>query len=108
MFPRLQRLLDQLMFTMLRRLVELQQLPWSNHDVLRVVQQGRVREQLDRVSIEAVPRLSYLLQRALVRVAREAQRLTRPLAMCSKQEISSAFKIVLSPALADSCIKVSN
>ncbi|XP_018020102.1 uncharacterized protein LOC108676527 isoform X2 [Hyalella azteca] len=87
------------------RLVELQQLPWSNHDVLRVIQQGRVREQLDRVSIEAVPRLSYLLQRALVRVAREAQRLTKPLAMCSKQEISSAFKIVLSPALADSCIK---
>ncbi|CAL4082308.1 unnamed protein product, partial [Meganyctiphanes norvegica] len=87
------------------RLVELQQLPWSNHDVLRVIQQGRVREQLDRVSMEAVPRLSYLLQRALVRVAREAQRLTRPLAMCSKQEVSSAFKIVLSPALADSCIK---
>ncbi|XP_063861764.1 ankyrin repeat and BTB/POZ domain-containing protein 2-like isoform X1 [Scylla paramamosain] len=87
------------------RLVELQQLPWSNHDVLRVVQQGRVREQLDRVSMEAVPRLSYLLQRALVRVAREAQRLTRPLAMCSKQEVSSALKIVLSPALADSCIK---
>lgn len=90
----------------LPRLVELQQLPWSNHDVLRVVQQGRVREQLDRVSMEAVPRLSYLLQRALVRVAREAQRLTRPLAMCSKQEVSSALKIVLSPALADSCIKV--
>ena len=56
--------------------------------------------------MEAVPRLSYLLQRALVRVAREAQRLTRPLAMCSKQEISSALKVVLSPALADSCIKV--
>lgn len=90
----------------MNRLVELQQLPWSNHDVLRVVQQGRVREQLDRVSMEAVPRLSYLLQRALVRVAREAQRLTRPLAMCSKQEVSSALKIVLSPALADSCIKV--
>ena len=81
-------------------------MPWGNHDVLRVVQQGRVREQLSRVSVEAVPRLSYLLQRALVRVAREAQRLTKPLAMCSKQEISSAFKIVLSPALADSCIKV--
>lgn len=94
------------MFCSFSRLVELQQLPWSNHDVLRVIQQGRVREQLDRLSMDAVPRLSYLLQRALVRVAREAQRLTKPLAMCSKREISSAFKIVLSPALADSCIKV--
>jgi hypothetical protein len=89
------------------RLVELQQLPWSNHDVLRVIQNGRIKEHLERVSMETVPRLSYLLQRALVRIARETQRLGRPLAMCSKQEVCSALRIVLSPALADSCIKVS-
>jgi ankyrin repeat/BTB/POZ domain-containing protein 2 len=53
------------------RLVELQQLPWSNHDVLRVIQNGRIKEHLERVSMETVPRLSYLLQRALVRIARE-------------------------------------
>lgn len=88
------------------RLVELQQLPWSNHDVLRVIQNGRIKEHLERVSMETVPRLSYLLQRALVRIARETQRLARPLAMCSKQEVCSALRIVLSPALADSCIKV--
>jgi ankyrin repeat/BTB/POZ domain-containing protein 2 len=88
-------------------LVELQQLPWSNHDVLRVIQQGRAREHLERVSMETVPRLAYLLQRALVRVAREAQRLARPLGMCSKHEVMSALRIVLSPALADSCTKVS-
>ena len=88
------------------RLVELQQLPWSNHDILRVIQNGRIKEHLERVSMETVPRLSYLLQRALVRVARETQRLARPLAMCSKQEVCSALRIVLSPALADSCIKV--
>ncbi|EFX81975.1 hypothetical protein DAPPUDRAFT_302879 [Daphnia pulex] len=87
------------------RLVELQQLPWSNHDVLRVIQNGRIKEHLERVSMETVPRLSYLLQRALVRIARETQRLGRPLAMCSKQEVCSALRIVLSPALADSCIK---
>ncbi|KAF4524417.1 hypothetical protein B566_EDAN009333 [Ephemera danica] len=86
-------------------LVELQQLPWSNHDVLRVIQQGRAREHLGRVSMETVPRLAYLLQRALVRVAREAQRLARPLGMCSKHEVASALRIVLSPALADSCTK---
>ena len=87
--------------------MELQQLPWSNHDVLRVIQNGRIKEHLERVSMETVPRLSYLLQRALVRIARETQRLARPLAMCSKQEVCSALRIVLSPALADSCIKVS-
>ena len=90
------------------RLVELQQLPWSNHDVLRVIQNGRIKEHLESVSMETVPRLSYLLQRALVRIARETQRLARPLAMCSKQEVCSALRIVLSPALADSCIKVRN
>lgn len=56
--------------------------------------------------METIPRLSYLLQRALVRIAREAQRLSRPLHMCSKHEVASALKIVLCPALADSCIKV--
>ncbi|XP_043223308.1 ankyrin repeat and BTB/POZ domain-containing protein 2-like isoform X3 [Amphibalanus amphitrite] len=87
------------------RLVELQQLPWSNHDVLRVIQNGRIKDQMERVSMETVPRLSYLLQRAIVRVAREAQRLARALGMCSKQEVLSALRVVLSPALSDTCSK---
>ncbi|XP_063980127.1 ankyrin repeat and BTB/POZ domain-containing protein 3 isoform X1 [Diachasmimorpha longicaudata] len=87
------------------RLVELQQLPWTHHDVLRVLQNGRTREHMDQVSMETIPRLSYLLQRALVRIGREIQRLSKPLGLCSKQEVYSAFKIVLCPALADSCTK---
>ncbi|XP_022255677.1 LOW QUALITY PROTEIN: ankyrin repeat and BTB/POZ domain-containing protein 2-like [Limulus polyphemus] len=87
------------------RLVELQQCPWSNHDVLKVIQNGRLKESLSLISMETVPRLAHLLQRPLVRVAREAQRFSRSLGMCSKQEISGALKVVLSPALADSCIK---
>ncbi|XP_065079465.1 uncharacterized protein LOC135702370 isoform X4 [Ochlerotatus camptorhynchus] len=87
------------------RLVELQHPPWSQHCVLRVLRSGRCREHSERVSVEAVPRLGYLLQRALVRVAREVQRLSGCLGLCSKHEVSGAFKIVLSPALADSCIK---
>ncbi|XP_062717124.1 uncharacterized protein LOC109418825 isoform X1 [Aedes albopictus] len=87
------------------RLVELQHPPWSQHCVLRVLRSGRCREHSERVSVEAVPRLGYLLQRALVRVAREVQRLSGSLGLCSKHEVSGAFKIVLSPALADSCIK---
>ncbi|XP_050466894.1 ankyrin repeat and BTB/POZ domain-containing protein BTBD11 isoform X2 [Cataglyphis hispanica] len=87
------------------RLVELQQLPWTHHDVLRVLQNGRTREHMEQVSMETIPRLSYLLQRALVRIGRETQRLAKPIGLCSKQEVYSAFKIVLCPALADSCTK---
>ncbi|EAA00055.5 AGAP011728-PA, partial [Anopheles gambiae str. PEST] len=87
------------------RLVELQHPPWSQHCVLRVIRTGRCREYAERVSVEAVPRLGYLLQRALVRVAREVQRLSGCLGLCSKHEVAGAFKIVLSPALSDSCIK---
>ncbi|XP_067214828.1 ankyrin repeat and BTB/POZ domain-containing protein 2 isoform X3 [Linepithema humile] len=87
------------------RLVELQQLPWTHHDVLRVLQNGRTREYMEQVSMETIPRLSYLLQRALVRIGRETQRLAKPIGLCSKHEVYSAFKIVLCPALADSCTK---
>lgn len=44
-------------------------------------------------------------QRPLVRIAREIQRLSVGLGLVSKHEIQSAFRIVLCPALADSCIK---
>ncbi|CAG0917017.1 unnamed protein product [Notodromas monacha] len=116
-------------------LVELQQLPWTVHDVLRVVRRHQSQSHgsggtLDggrhsspslaasstasvstatasegRVLTEVVPRLCYLLQRVLVRVGREAQRLAKPLGMCSKQEIAAALRVVLSSSLADSCVK---
>lgn len=92
--------------TLFFRLVELQHLPWSNHDVLKVIQNGRLKEHMERISMETIPRLSYLLQRALVRVGREVQRLACSLGMCSKQEVCSALRIILCPALADSCTKV--
>lgn len=87
------------------RLVELQHLPWTQQCVQRVLRSGRCREHLHRISSEAIPRLSYLLQRALIRVGREIQRLAAPTGLCSKHEVASAFKIVLCPPLADSCIK---
>lgn len=87
------------------RLVELQHPPWSQHCILRVIRTGRCREYSERISLETIPRLGYLLQRALVRVAREIQRLSAGLSLCSKHEVAGAFKIVLCPALADSCIK---
>ncbi|CAD7081360.1 unnamed protein product [Hermetia illucens] len=87
------------------RLVELQHPPWSQHCILKVIRAGRCRDHAERVSIEAVPRLGYLLQRALVRLSREVQRFSVVLGLCSKHEVAGAFKVVLCPALADSCIK---
>jgi ankyrin repeat and BTB/POZ domain-containing protein 2 len=87
------------------RLVELQHPPWSQYCLMRVIRIGRCRDFADRVSAEAVPRLGYLLTRALVRISREIQRLSSVLGLCSKHEIVGAFKMVLCPALADSCIK---
>lgn len=87
------------------RLVELQHPPWSQHCVMRVIRGGRCREHSERISNEVIPRLGYLLQRALVRTAREVQRLSCGLGLCSKHEVAGAFKIVLCPAIADSCIK---
>ncbi|RZC39551.1 ankyrin repeat and BTB/POZ domain-containing protein 2, partial [Asbolus verrucosus] len=89
------------------RLVELQHLPWTNHCILRVLQTGRFRDHVSRVSVETIPRLSYLLQRALVRIGREIQRLSSTLGICTKHDITVSFRIVLCPPLADSCIKAS-
>lgn len=87
------------------RLVELQHPPWNQHCIMRVIRAGRCREHADRIAPETIPRLGYLLQRALVRIAREVQRLSTGLGLCSKHEIAGAFKIILCPALSDSCIK---
>uniref|UniRef100_T1JAW8 ABTB2/3 histone-like domain-containing protein n=1 Tax=Strigamia maritima TaxID=126957 RepID=T1JAW8_STRMM len=87
------------------RLVEVQHLPWSNHEILRVLQNGRLDEAVERISMDVIPRLSYLLQRGLVRIAIEIQRFSRQLGLTSKQEVHSAFKVILAPALAHSCIQ---
>lgn len=87
------------------RLVEIQNPPWSQQCIFRVIRGGRCREHTERIMPETVPRLGYLLQRVLVRIAREIQRLCSDVGLCSKHEISGAFKIILCPALSDSCIK---
>ncbi|XP_060530713.1 ankyrin repeat and BTB/POZ domain-containing protein 2 [Cylas formicarius] len=87
------------------RLVELQHLPWTNHCILRVLQSGRCKDHMSRVSVETIPRLSYLLQRALVRIGRETQRLASTLGVCTKHDVTVSFRIVLCPPLADSCVK---
>ncbi|XP_026479832.1 ankyrin repeat and BTB/POZ domain-containing protein 2-like [Ctenocephalides felis] len=87
------------------RLVELHRAPWSARCIGRLIRHGRCRPHSDRLAPEAVPRLAQLLQRALVRIARESQRLAAALGFCSRHEIAAAMRIVLTPSLADSCIK---
>ncbi|CAH4036159.1 unnamed protein product [Pieris brassicae] len=87
------------------RLVELRCVPWTAGEVSRALQTGRCREAAARLAPDAPPRLAYLLQRALVRIAREAQRLSQNFGFCSKHEVAGAFRIILSTPLADSCIK---
>ncbi|XP_017123036.1 ankyrin repeat and BTB/POZ domain-containing protein 2 isoform X2 [Drosophila elegans] len=87
------------------RLVELQHPPWSQQCILRVLRNGRCQQQAEHLAVEAVSRLGYLLQRALVRIAREIQRFSAGVGLCSKQEVAGALRVVLSSALADSCTK---
>lgn len=87
------------------RLVELQHPPWSQQCILRVLRNGRCQQQAEHLAVEAVSRLGYLLQRALVRIAREIQRFSSGVGLCSKQEVAGALKVVLSSSLADSCTK---
>ncbi|XP_030386146.1 ankyrin repeat and BTB/POZ domain-containing protein 2 isoform X2 [Scaptodrosophila lebanonensis] len=87
------------------RLVELQHPPWSQNCIMRVMRNGRCKEQAEHMAADVTPRLGYLLQRALVRIAREIQRFSAGLGLCSKQEVAAAFKVVLCSSLADSCTK---
>ncbi|KQK81399.1 ankyrin repeat and BTB/POZ domain-containing protein BTBD11-like protein [Amazona aestiva] len=54
-------------------------------------------------SRDAAARLSTLVSRALVRIAREAQRLSLRFAKCTKHEVRSAMEIVLGWTLAARC-----
>ena len=59
----------------------------------------------DTIAIDILPRLSYYLQRTLVRLAREAQRLSKSIGVCGKENVLTALKVVLSPSLAMSAVK---
>ncbi|XP_063530330.1 ankyrin repeat and BTB/POZ domain-containing protein 2 [Cydia strobilella] len=87
------------------RLVELRCVPWTASEMSRALQSGRCKDLAPRLAPDAPPRLAYLLQRALVRISREAQRLSQNFGFCSKYEVAGAFRIVLSTSLADTCIK---
>ncbi len=80
------------------RLVELQKLPWTHSDLCKAICSRTSMAESEVIGADLLSRLSYYLQRALVRVSREAQRLAKSVGKCGKQEVSSALKVVLSPS----------
>lgn len=85
------------------KLPELEDVPWSLGEV-----EGALRKDeglmVGSPPPEVLARLSALISRALVRVAREAQRLSLRYAKCTKHEIQSAIKMVLSWTISVNCI----
>ncbi|XP_034734230.1 ankyrin repeat and BTB/POZ domain-containing protein BTBD11-B isoform X2 [Etheostoma cragini] len=85
------------------KLPELEDVPWSLGEVASALNRDEEMT-LPTPSQDVLLRLSVLVSRALVRVAKESQRLSLRYAKCTKYEIQSAIKMVLSWSVSMSCI----
>ncbi|XP_068595131.1 ankyrin repeat and BTB/POZ domain-containing protein 3-B [Brachionichthys hirsutus] len=82
------------------RLPELEDVPWDLGEVARALS----KDADATPPRDVLRRLSVLASRALLRVAREAQRLSLRCAKCTKHEIQSAVKLVLSWSVSMTCV----
>ncbi|KAM4553975.1 ankyrin repeat- and BTB/POZ domain-containing protein 3-B isoform 2-T2 [Fundulus diaphanus] len=85
------------------KLPELEDVPWSLGEVASALNKDEEMS-LPTPPQDVLLRLSLLVSRVLVRVAKEAQRLSLRYAKCTKYEIQSATKIILSWSVSMSCI----
>ena len=89
-------------------LPQLDEFPWTLQDISKVLRLGRTREHFRAISPQAVERVSFLLQRPLLRIVREAKRLSVRYSKCSKHEIQTSIRLVLSLSMARTCVTLAS
>ncbi|XP_053304563.1 ankyrin repeat and BTB/POZ domain-containing protein 2 [Spea bombifrons] len=92
------------MFSRCHRLPDLEDFPWSEEDIGKLLRKGRGEGGRWEFSPDALRRMSVLLRRPLIRISREAQRLSVLHCKCTRYEVQSAMKLILSWALSQSCV----
>jgi ankyrin repeat/BTB/POZ domain-containing protein 2 len=79
--------------------------PWGEQEVLNILREGRAKNFSGHITVEMMQRLSLLLRRPLIRIAREAQRFSAMFRRCTRHDLQSAMKVILSRPLYDSCVQ---
>ncbi|CAI5763599.1 repeat and BTB POZ domain-containing 2 [Podarcis lilfordi] len=92
-------------FSRCAKLPDLEEFPWTEEDIGKILRKGKAGGGTKRdFTQEAVRRLSVLLRRPLIRISREAQRLSVMHSKCTRFEIQSAIKLIQSWSLSESCV----
>ncbi|KAM6321931.1 ankyrin repeat and BTB/POZ domain-containing protein 2 [Podargus strigoides] len=91
-------------FSKCPKLPDLEEYPWTDEDIARILRKGKGDGSARTFSQDAVRRLSQSLRRALIRVSREAQRLSVMHSKCTRFEVQSAVKLIQSWSLSESCV----
>uniref|UniRef100_A0A8C3GDR4 Ankyrin repeat and BTB domain containing 2 n=1 Tax=Cairina moschata TaxID=8855 RepID=A0A8C3GDR4_CAIMO len=91
-------------FSKCPKLPDLEEYPWTDEDIGKILRKVKGDGKSRPFSQEAVRRLSQLLRRALIRIAREAQRLSVMHSKCTRFEVQSAIKLIQSWSLSESCV----
>ena len=87
------------------KMAEPERVPWGDQEVLNVLREGRTKHLSGSITVEMMQRLSHLIQRPLIRITHEAQRLSGTFCKCGREEVTTAMKLILSRSLAESCLQ---